>query len=216
MDRFSHFFRGFIHVILAGREALLLDLEGLHRHWTPLDAIGWARDSDGQRYVIVPLQGRVKGETNDRDHLLPCVETTSPGVQVQDSINRLMKAKAATGLLDGPAISDHAGKSYSTRDMTDSLIEILEDLYESERSLFPADVNLADNVKAQYQVFCSYRRTSDTRAAKMNVSSADINIVNCWESFEKANGRRPGMPMRLHYAQIEYLVKPFLRYTWAM
>jgi hypothetical protein len=198
---------------LRGREALLLDLEGLHRHWTTTDGT-W--DSDGQKYVIVPLQGRVKGETNDRDHLLPCIQTTSSGVKVRDSLDRLMKLKAATGLLDGPAISDQSGRGYSTRDMTDSLVEILEDLFVSDRSLFPADINSVDDVKARYQVFRSYRRTSDTRAAEMNVSSADVDIVNRWETFEKAKGSRPGMPMRLHYAQIEYLIKPFLRYTWAM
>jgi hypothetical protein len=118
--------------------------------------------------------------------------------------------------VDGPAISDQAGKGYSTRDMTDSLLEVLEDLFESDRSLFPADINSVEDVQARYQAFRSYRRTSDTRAAEMNISSADVDIVNRWETFEKAKGSRPGMPMRLHYAQIEYLIKPFLRYTWAM
>ena len=68
-----------------------------------------------------------------------------------------MKLKAAKGLVDGPAISGQAGRGYSTRDMTDSLVEILEDLSVSEWSLFPADINSVDDVKARYQAFLSYR-----------------------------------------------------------
>jgi hypothetical protein len=76
---------------LRGREALLLDLEGLHRHWKSTDGT-W--DSDGQRYLIVPLQGMVKGETNDRDHLLPCIAQTSSGINVRLSLERLMTEKS--------------------------------------------------------------------------------------------------------------------------
>jgi hypothetical protein len=50
----------------------------------------------------------------------------------------------------------------------------------------------------------------------MDISLADVDIVNHWESVKKAKGSHPGMTMGLHYAQIEYLIKPFMRYIWAM
>jgi hypothetical protein len=68
---------------LRGREGLLLDLEGLHRHWGA---------SDGT-YVIVTLQGTIKGETNHWDHLLPSVSVTSLGVDVKALLERLMAFK---------------------------------------------------------------------------------------------------------------------------
>jgi hypothetical protein len=37
---------------LRGRETLLLDLEGIHCHWT-VASVSW--ESDGQPFVIVPL-----------------------------------------------------------------------------------------------------------------------------------------------------------------
>jgi hypothetical protein len=117
---------------------------------------------------------------------------------------------------DGPAIADLGGRAYSTRDMSDSLIEILEDLFDSERALFPADITSKEILRERYQAFRTFRRTSDTRAAEANVSSSDVDIVNRWESVEKAQGRRAAMPMRLHYTQIEIILKPFLRYTGAM
>jgi hypothetical protein len=67
---------------------------------------------------VVTLQGTIKGETNDRDHLLPCVLTTSLGVDVKASLERLVLLKATNGFTDGPAISDLAGHIFSTKDMT--------------------------------------------------------------------------------------------------
>jgi hypothetical protein len=191
---------------LRGREGLLLDLEGLHRHWGA---------GDGS-YIIVTLQGTIKGETNDRDHLLPFVPVTSSGVDVKSSLERLLALKSRKGLVDGPAISDEAGRAYSTKDMTDSLLEILEDLFESDRGMFPADIVSKEILRERYQAFRTFRRTSDTRAAEMNVGSTDTDIVNRWQLVEGAQGRRAAMPMRLHYTQIELILKPFLRYTWLM
>jgi hypothetical protein len=191
---------------LRGREGLLLDLEGLHRFWNSGDA----------SYVVVTLQGTVKGESNDRDHLLPCVLVTLSGVDVKASLARLMTHKTSIDFIDGPAISDKKGRSYSTKDMTDSFLEVLEDLFETDRHLFPPDITSKEILRERYQAFRSFRRTSDTRAAEMDVSSSDIDIVNRWESVEKAQGRRAAMPMRLHYMQIDLCLKPFLRYTGAM
>jgi hypothetical protein len=193
-------------VSLRGKEGLLLDLEGLHRH---------AASGDGS-YLVITLQGMVKGESNDRDHLLPCVFVTSSGVDVKASLQRLMHHKARNGFTDGPAISDSVGRAFSTRDMSDSLVEILEDVFESERGLFPPDIISKEVLRERYQAFRSFRRTSDTRAAEQNISSTDTDIVNRWELVEKAQGRRAGMPMRLHYTQMELILQPFLRYTFAM
>ena len=193
-------------ISLRGSEGLLLDLEGLHRHWS----------NSEERHLIIALQGQVKGETGDRDHLLPCVSKTASGIDVRESLERLMSLKSRKGFVDGPAISDLQGQVYSTRDMSDSLFEILEDLFDSHRHLFPVDILSKDMIKDRYQAFRTYRRTSDTRATEMGVSKTDIDMVNRWESAERAKGKRQNMPMRMHYTQVELIVKPFLRYTGQM
>ena len=193
-------------ISLRESEGLLLDLAGLHRHWSASE----------DRHVIIALQGQVKGETGDRDHLLPCVGKTASGIDVRKSLDRLMTLKSRKGFVDGPAISDLQGQVYSTRDMSDSLFEILEDLFDSHRHLFPADISSKEMIKERYQAFRTYRRTSDTRATEMGVSKPDIDMVNRWESAERAKGKRQNMPMRMHYTQVELIVKPFLRYTGQM
>ena len=127
-------------VSLRGKEGLLLDLEGLIRH----------SSSGNGSYVVITLQGRVKGETNDRDHLLPCVPITSSGVDVKASLVRLIALKAKHGFVDSPAISDMDGRAFSTRDMSDLLVEILEDVFDSDRALFPLDIVSKEILRERY------------------------------------------------------------------
>jgi hypothetical protein len=50
----------------------------------------------------------------------------------------------------------------------------------------------------------------------MKVEKEDIDVVNRWKTIEKAKGTWPSRLMRLHYAEVSLLVKPFVRYTWSM
>jgi hypothetical protein len=100
--------------------------------------------------------------------------------------------------------------------MDDALPEVLEDLFVTKRSLFPATIEGVEELRKRYQVFRSLQRSSDTRALDQRVAETDIDIVNCWASVEKAKGRRPGQAMRNYYDDVTLLILPFLRYTWAM
>ena len=59
-------------------EGLLIDLEGLNKKWN--QNIG--------TYFHIPLLGKVKGETVDSSHLIPCINETSPGIQVKVVVKR--------------------------------------------------------------------------------------------------------------------------------
>ena len=102
------------------------------------------------------------------------------------------------------------------RHLDKMLHELLSHLFTTNKELFPEDIKSQDDVRKFYQCFRSFRRTSDTRAMEQKVSSADIDIVNRWRKVEAGAGRRPGYTMQQHYAQLDLLLKPFLRYTSAM
>jgi hypothetical protein len=191
---------------LRGSEGLLLDLDGLRRN----------KNEGGDEYFVVALLGKIKGEHHDLAHLLPCVHVTDSGVRVKEAVDDLIKIKEKIGLRDGPAISDSAGIALKSMDLNDCLHEILEDLFDNKRELFPKHVLDKEKLRKSYQVFRTFRRTSDTRALEMGVSKDDIDVVNRWKSVERAKGTRPNRPMRHHYAELSLLVQPFLRYTKAM
>jgi hypothetical protein len=191
---------------LRGSEGFLLDLGGLNRKLT----VG------GDQYVVVALLGQIKGESGDRAHLLPCVPITSSGIEVKTSLLRLIEFKRTRGCVVGPAISDLAGNVLSHRALNDSLLEILEELFDNHREMFPPSVADKETLRMRVQVYRTLRRTSDTRALEQKVSQSDIDVVNRWKLLERADGNRPHRPMRQHYAELELLLEPFLRYTWAM
>jgi hypothetical protein len=193
-------------VSLRGSEGLLLDLSGLNRKW----GVG------GDKYVVIALLGKIKGETGDRSHLLPCVVKTSSGIKVGEALKRLLDFKRSIGQVRGPAILDVNGKIYDSRTLNDAFLEILEDLFDTARELFSASIDDKETLRKRVQAYRTFRRTSDSIAIEEKVAQADIDVVNRWQTVERAAGSRPNRPMRQHYAELELLLKPFLRYTWVM
>ena len=93
--------------------------------------------------------------------------------------------------------------------------ELLVDIYAVDRSLFPPSMETPEMIIESYKCLRTFRRTSDTRALEEKVDQTDIDIVNKWEHMGLMK-RKTSQPMRQHYAQFELLVKPFIRYTYAM
>jgi vacuolar-type H+-ATPase subunit I/STV1 len=128
----------------------------------------------------------------------------------------LIEFKKARGHIAGPAISDTNGRVFSHRVMNDALLELLEELFETHRELFPPSITSLEILRQRVQVYRTLKRTSDTRAIEKKVRQSDIDVVNRWKALERADGNRPNQPMRQHYAELELLLGPFLRYTWSM
>jgi hypothetical protein len=173
---------------LRGCEGFLLDLAGLNRKFA----------AGGNKYVVIALLGRIKGETGDRDHLLPCVPVTSSVIDVKASVARLIEFKRSRGLVGGPAISDVAGNVLFHQALNNSLLEVLEELFDSHRELFAPSISAKDILRQRVQVYRTLQRTSDTRALNQKVSPSDIDVVNRWKAVERADGNRPHRPMRQH------------------
>ena len=173
------------------------------------------KDPDYGRYFYICLRGQVKGEHGVRCHVMPCTFTTSSGIEVYESVKRLVKLKSSQGHKDGPAISGVDGKLLNRQALDDALHEVLLELFHKDKTLFPGKIKKEEEIKTSYQIFRTLRRTSDTVALDEKVDPTDIDIVNRWEGVEAARGRRPNRTMKQHYADILLLLKPFLRYTYA-
>jgi predicted solute-binding protein len=93
---------------------------------------------------------------------------------------------------------------------------LLQEIYSESPELFPKSISDADQIADKYFIFRSYRRGSDTRALNERVKIEDIQTVNRWKQHEKAGAKRPNLQMHQHYADLQMLLGPFLRYTAAM
>jgi hypothetical protein len=194
-------------ISLRGDEGLLLDLEGLIEQW----------EEDPDRYTVIALRGRFKGERNERRHRVPCVNTTGSGIEVRRWLRRLIRANHRAGRVTGPGVSRPDGTVMTTTELNERFIEGLTVIFELEPRLFGKDVKTKEDVRSKFNVFRSLRRGSNTRALEMGVSQADITVVNRWSQEEKAGYKKPSFKtMSDHYSDARVLMGPFLRYTSAM
>ena len=191
---------------LRGNEGILLDLQGINEKW---------KSNDGT-FILIALLGKMKGETLDRSHLIPCANVTSTGIKVKSIVRRLAKLKRSQNLVDGPAISDSSGNAISTLELDGLFVNILEHLYDSQPALFPANMEGKEHIRERYHCFRTWRKTSNTRALELGLKPDDINIVNKWDQVGNKEGKRPTGSMRQYYVQLELLFAPFLRYTRSM
>ena len=111
--------------------------------------------------MVIALLGKVKGESFNQAHLLPCVLVTSLGLNVRDTLRSLLAAKAVLGFTDGPAISTSKGKMLGSRDIDDMIHKVLLDLFTSKIFLLPADILDVEAVRKHNQ--CFYVRSGAPR-----------------------------------------------------
>jgi hypothetical protein len=64
-----------------------------------------------------------------------------------------MLHKSSIDLINGPAILDEKGRSHSTKDMIDLFLEVLEDLFDTDRHFFPPDITTKEILRETYQAF---------------------------------------------------------------
>lgn len=193
-------------ISLRGAECFLLDLQALIKHWKT--GMG--------KYVVIPLLGKIKGESGDIAHLIPCCETTSSGIEIRQELQSLINSKASLKIIFGPAICNHNNQVLDSQTINDKLHLLLWNIYQSQPQLFPPTVQTYDSIKDSYQCFRTFRKSSDTRALEKKIATNDIEIVNRWKTVEQSKGGKPARSMKQYYAQFDLLLAPFLRYTKQM
>ena len=183
----------------------MLDLKGLNSHW-----------DRSNNYVTIALLGRLKGEQHDLQHLIPCSNSTLSGINIRSTIQAHLELKRQAQLIDGPAISNHEGILLSTKYVDDTVHELLNDIFQSDHSLFPPSIDSPEKISYSYQCFRSFRRTSATRATEVGISTNDANTISRWQEGQNKKAKKSSSSMRQHYTQFDLLIKPFLRYTSQM
>jgi hypothetical protein len=148
-------------VSLRGSEGFLLDLGGLRVH--KID------ERTSQKYFLIPLMGKVKGEHHDRCHLIRCMTQTDLGIRPYQWVKMLVQLKERQGLTEGPAISDEKGRVLTSSTIDQAMHEVLEDLVVQHQDLFPSSIISRDDIESTYHAFRSFRRSSDTGALNRGV-----------------------------------------------
>ena len=193
-------------ISLRGNEGFLLDLKSCIDNW----------DNHSSQHIVIGLLGRYKGENQDYLHLIPCVNKTKSGLNIRNMLHRIIRLKQGIGFQDGPLISDRQGMLWSSTTIDEMMSEVLKEIFVNNKSLFDVRIKDLKGIEDNYKSYRTFRRSSDTRAMNMNVSSVDIDVINRWSTVEKSKGKKTGLSMKHHYAELNILLGPFTRYTTEM
>jgi hypothetical protein len=134
-------------------------------------------DGSSEKHVIIALLGQVKGEHNERRHLIPPVNETKSGIKVRRCLRRTVAANVAEGRVSGPALCDEKGVGLTTRVMNGMLHEMLEQIRVEHKTLFLGDILSRADIEEKYNVYRSFRRGSELSPweSAISISMSSIN-----------------------------------------
>ena len=190
---------------LRGSEGLMLEATSLAEY------IEEGRNEDNP-YVLATLLGRFKGETGERNVLLPLAAKTKSGIKTRMVIDRLVEVLKSEGKTTGalaPAICHSTGLSISRTELNNEFISALEKIQDSHPQLIAKVVDVAGT----YNIYRSLRRGATSRATAVGLGQPEIERNNRWRKFQTRSGSMPRMKMHDVYIDIKLALNSYLLFS---
>jgi hypothetical protein len=188
---------------LRGEEVVKMDIGGFFTYFEA------GRNHSEHPHVMVPLQGRFKGETGERWHLLPIVWRTRSGLEVGVWATRMRDSLLERGRVHGFVFANSRGKQAKASAYEPRFFEQLNFVRGRHRDLFPPGIVVEDD----YGLSRSGRRGSATEAANQGVPEWVIEMICRWRKVERAQGRAPNLGMREHYMEVSQSLETYLQFS---
>jgi hypothetical protein len=191
---------------LRGNEVFLVEASNLCK---------FAEETQTSRrdYIVVPMMGRFKGETGERNVLRVLVKITSSGIDIGKWVARLVRVLKAEGRNDckvpGPAFCDEQGQVLSYGYVNDLFHEEVIKVQEMHSELIARDVTVADI----YNIYRSLRRGATSRATELNYSETLINLNNRWRTTQSNKGTGGIKKMSQLYVEMSLVTESLLQFS---
>ena len=192
---------------LRGGEVLLMEASELIRR--RLDG----KNHEDFPHVVIPLMGRFKNETGERNILFALASVTASGIEVRKWVERLIILLMQEGRNRtlGPAICEADGFVMERWKINGIIREGLMKI-QRETDLIPEGIS----VEAKYSIHRSGRRFGNTRAKQAGVPDWIINLNNRWRKFQAKSGSMPNLPMDELYLEITHALKSRTAFSAAL
>ena len=190
---------------LRGSEGLMLEATSLAKY------IDEGRNEESP-YVLATLLGRFKGETGERNVMLPLAATSKSGIKTRVIVDRLVEVLKKEGKTTGelaPAICHTTGLSISRTELNNEFISELEKIQESHPHLIAKAVDVAGT----YNIYRSLRRGATSRATAVGLGQPEIERNNRWRKFQTRSGSMPRMRMHDVYIDIKLALNSYLLFS---
>jgi hypothetical protein len=162
-------------------------------------------------HCVIPLMGRFKQESGERNLLIVLANKTKGGLNVRYWVDLLVKLLMAEnkGNDIGPALCNEDGFMLEKWKLNGELHSILNKVQDLNASLIPVGITIDE----KYNVYRSFRRGATTRAKEQGVDEATIEMNNRWRKWQNKQGSLPNLPMTQLYVEISQALMTKLRFS---
>jgi hypothetical protein len=169
------------------------------------------RDHAKHGHCVIPLMGRFKQETGERNLIMVLANETKSGLKIRkwvDLLTGLLKAEGKDSEV-GPAICNKDGYMMERWTLNGELHSALTKVQEEGDGLIPSSMV----VDERYNIYRSFRRGATTRAKEQGVDEPTIEMNNRWRKWQNKQGSLPNLPMTQLYVEISQALASKLRFS---
>lgn len=167
-------------------------------------------------HVVIPLMGRFKGETGERNVIHVLVDRTQSGLEVCRWVTRLVRVLQKEGKgqrsMPGPAFCDKQGNVLAYQYMNSLFHEELQKVQEAHPDVIFPEVEIAES----YNLFRSLRRGATSRASALNYSETLINLNNRWRATQSNKGKGGLKKMSQLYVDVQLVLDALLEFSTSL
>jgi hypothetical protein len=190
---------------LRGEEVPLVSLEGLLTFWTE------TREEE-EKYMMITLKGRFKGEVDERWHIVPICDETRSGIPFRLWMERIMYRRIKLqGRTLGWLFEEKPGQRAKFGRYQNYFRSLVEQVREEDRKLVPSAVETTD-----FSLWRSLRRGAVLETTTNRVDVQVIELINRWRKKEAARGSEAGLPMRQVYTQVRSALPTMKEFSRAL
>jgi hypothetical protein len=164
-------------------------------------------------HVVIPMMGRFKGETGERNILWVLVPITKSGIQIEWWVDCLIKLLKEEGRNDtrtpGPAFCDESGFVLAYSTLNGWFHEEMVKLQRAHPETIPSDLDIVE----VYNLYRSLRRGATSRATALNYSETVINLNNRWRMTQSNKGKGGLIKMSQLYVEVTLVLEGLLEFS---
>ena len=162
-------------------------------------------------HVVIPLMGRFKNETGERNLIIILTNITKGGIYIRKWVEALANMLLTEGRHKtvGPAICDKNGFQIEMWKLNVELQSMIHKIKETNPILIPDGIVIDE----RFKLYRSFRRGATTRAKEKEVPEPIIEMNNRWRKFQNKQGSLPNLPMSQLYTDIRHSFKSKLRFS---
>lgn len=191
---------------LRGNEVFLVEAASLCKYFCE-------GTQQNREHIIIPMMGRFKGETGERNVLRMLVWTTQSGIAIGKWVARLVRVLVAEGRSagdqPGPAFCDAQDQVLSYSHGNELFHEELVKIQETHTGLIAPNVVVAEI----YNIYRSLRRGATSRATELNYSETLINLNNRWRTTQSNKGTGGIKKMSQLYVEMSLVEDALLQFS---